>query len=207
MLAIGGGIGGLTAAIALCQRGFRVTVIEKDPAWSVYGVGIIQQGNVLRAMNALGLLDQYLKAGVGFDAVEVYAPDGTKLARVPSPRLLPDYPANLGISRPALHQVLGDSAHGRGCRGARWRDRDRVARSAAMRGRGLLRRQHRHLRSGDRRRRRALADRALAASRSAGAGVHRTGGVALQPAAPASAGCAACLQRPDRRGLVPISER
>ena len=110
VLVIGGGIGGLTAAIALRQRGFAVTVAEKDPAWSVYGVGIIQQGNVLRAVAALGILDRYVGAGVGFDAVEVYAPDGTKLARVPSPRLLENYPANLGISRPALHKVLGDAA-------------------------------------------------------------------------------------------------
>jgi 2-polyprenyl-6-methoxyphenol hydroxylase-like FAD-dependent oxidoreductase len=114
VLAIGGGIGGLTAAIALCQRGFKVTVIEKDPAWSVYGVGIIQQGNVLRATQALGILDQYVGAGVGFDAVEVYAPDGRKLARVPSHRLLEGYPANLGIGRPALHRVLGDSARAAG---------------------------------------------------------------------------------------------
>jgi 2-polyprenyl-6-methoxyphenol hydroxylase-like FAD-dependent oxidoreductase len=106
----GGGIGGLTAAIALLQRGFAVTVIEKDPDWSVYGVGIIQHGNVLRAAKALGILDQYVGAGVGFDAVEVYAPDGTRVARVPSPRLLDGYPANLGISRPALHRMLGSSA-------------------------------------------------------------------------------------------------
>jgi 2-polyprenyl-6-methoxyphenol hydroxylase-like FAD-dependent oxidoreductase len=110
VLAIGGGIGGLTAAIALSQRGFAVTVIEKDPAWSVYGVGIIQQGNVLRAAHALGILDQYVHAGVGFDAVEVFAPDGTRLARVPAHRLLAGYPANLGIGRRALQQVLGDSA-------------------------------------------------------------------------------------------------
>jgi 2-polyprenyl-6-methoxyphenol hydroxylase-like FAD-dependent oxidoreductase len=109
VLAIGGGIGGLTAAIALRQRGFAVTVVEKDPAWSVYGVGIIQQGNVLRAAKALGILDQYVGAGVGFDAVEVYAPNGMKVARVPSHRLLEGYPANLGIGRPALHQVLGDA--------------------------------------------------------------------------------------------------
>lgn len=116
VLAIGGGIGGLTAAIALRQRGFQVTVIEKDPAWSVYGVGIIQQGNVLRAVKALGILDQYVGAGVGFDAVEVYAPDGTKVARIPSPRLLDGYPANLGIGRRALQRVLGDAVKAAGAR-------------------------------------------------------------------------------------------
>ena len=110
ILVIGGGIGGLTSAIALRKRGFEVTLIEKDPEWSVYGVGIIQQGNVLRAVDALGILERYVDAGVGFDAVEVYAPDGTRLARVPSPRLLEAYPANLGIGRRALQKVLGDAA-------------------------------------------------------------------------------------------------
>jgi 2-polyprenyl-6-methoxyphenol hydroxylase-like FAD-dependent oxidoreductase len=110
VLVIGAGIGGLTAAIALRQRGFAVQMIEKDPAWSVYGVGIIQQGNVLRAVHALGILDRYIDAGVGFDAVEVYAPHGLKVARIPSHRLLPDRPANVGVSRRALQNVLGDAA-------------------------------------------------------------------------------------------------
>lgn len=113
-LVIGGGIGGLTTAIALRRRGFEVEVIEKDPAWSVYGVGIIQQGNVLRAARELGILDQYVGAGVGFDAVEVYAPNGMKVARVPSHRLLEGYPANLGIGRQALHRVLCDAARASG---------------------------------------------------------------------------------------------
>lgn len=110
ILVIGGGIGGLTAAIALRSLGHRVTVIERDPKWSVYGVGIIQQGNVLRAMKQLGLLDDYLSAAVGFDFVAVHAPDGTLVAKVPSPRLVEGCPANVGISRPALHKVLGDRA-------------------------------------------------------------------------------------------------
>ncbi|MEO6186375.1 MAG: FAD-dependent monooxygenase, partial [Steroidobacteraceae bacterium] len=110
VLVIGAGIGGLTAAIALRQRGFAVEMIEKDPAWTVYGVGIIQQGNVLRAMHALGLIDRYIDAGVGFDAVEIFAPNGTKVARVPSHRLLPDRPANIGVSRRALQKVLGEAA-------------------------------------------------------------------------------------------------
>lgn len=108
ILVIGGGIGGLTAAIALRARGHAVDVIERDPDWSVYGVGIIQQSNVVRAMTQLGLLDDYLSAGVGFDAVEIFLPDGTMIARVPSPRLVDGKPANVGIGRRALHKVLGD---------------------------------------------------------------------------------------------------
>ena len=108
ILVIGGGIGGLTAAIALRAKGHDVHVIERDPDWSVYGVGIIQQSNVVRAMSELGLLDDYLSAGVGFDAVEIFLPDGTMIARVPSPRLVEGKPANVGIGRRALHKVLGD---------------------------------------------------------------------------------------------------
>lgn len=110
ILVIGGGIGGLTAAIALRRKGYRLTVIEKDPDWSVYGVGIIQQGNVIRAMDHLGLFEDYVAAGVAFDKVAVHLPDGRLVAEVPSPRLAEGYPANLGIGRPALHKVLGERA-------------------------------------------------------------------------------------------------
>ncbi|MCP5143897.1 MAG: FAD-dependent oxidoreductase [Gammaproteobacteria bacterium] len=106
VLIIGGGIGGLTAAIALRARGFAVCVIEKHPQWQVYGVGIIQQANVIRAMHELGLLDDYLHAGFSFNEVEVAGPDGRLLARVPSPRLVEGRPSIVGISRRALHDIL-----------------------------------------------------------------------------------------------------
>jgi len=92
ILVVGGGIGGLASAIALSRKGNRVTVIERDPDWSVYGVGIIQQSNVVRAMEQLGVLERFIAAAFGFDAVEIYAPDGTKVARVPSPRLVEGRP-------------------------------------------------------------------------------------------------------------------
>ncbi|MBB5747025.1 FAD-dependent oxidoreductase [Brevundimonas variabilis] len=110
ILIIGGGIGGLTSAIALAQQGFRADIIERDPTWSVYGVGIIQQGNVIRTMTQLGLIDDYIGAGFGFDHVEVYLPTGQKLAHIPTPKLVQGYPSNVGIGRPALHKVLGDRA-------------------------------------------------------------------------------------------------
>lgn len=110
VLVIGGGIGGLTSAIALRQKGHRVTVIERDPDWAVYGVGITQQANVVRAVSELGIRDDYLAAGFGFDAVEIFAPNGQKVARVPSPRLAEGYPANVGMGRPALHGLLGRRA-------------------------------------------------------------------------------------------------
>lgn len=108
ILVIGGGIGGLTSAIALRRGGHDVTVIEKDPDWSVYGVGIIQQSNVIRAMVELDLVDDYLASGVPFDKVTIHQPDGTLVATVPVPRLVEGYPASMGIGRPALHKILGD---------------------------------------------------------------------------------------------------
>lgn len=113
-LIIGGGIGGLSAAIALSRAGHGVTVIERDPNWSVYGVGIIQQANVVRAMEQLGVLDAFLDAACGFDAVEIYIPSGDRVARVPSPSLVAGKPANVGIGRRALQKVLGESAQALG---------------------------------------------------------------------------------------------
>lgn len=111
ILIVGGGIGGLTSAIALRQRGFDVTIVERDPEWSVYGVGIIQQANVVRAVAELGILDDYLASSFPFNAVEMFAPDGTRVAVIPSPRLAGEnFPSQLGISRPALQRVLADRA-------------------------------------------------------------------------------------------------
>lgn len=112
ILVIGGGIGGLTAAIALRAKGFDVQIIERDPEWSVYGVGIIQQMNVVRAMKEIGVLDDYLSKAKGFDKTTLFVgPGGVKEAEFETPRLAgPDYPSNAGIRRKDLQSVLGDAA-------------------------------------------------------------------------------------------------
>lgn len=108
VLIIGGGIGGLTAAIALRRKGFPVEIIERDPDWTVYGVGIIQQFNVVRAMADLDLLDAYLENAFGFDRTTIYGgPQGVEVADFQTPRLAgPDYPSNAGIRRTSLQKVL-----------------------------------------------------------------------------------------------------
>ena len=117
VLIVGGGIAGLTSAIALRAKGFDVDVVEQDPSWSVYGVGIIQQGNVVRAVAQLGVLEDYLAASYPFAGLEMFAPTGAHLVSIPSPKLAGEnYPANLGISRPALHKVLGDRAMAAGAK-------------------------------------------------------------------------------------------
>lgn len=111
ILVIGGGIGGLTAAIALRRKGYPVDIIEKDASWTVYGVGIIQQFNVVRAMGSIGLLDAYMAEAYGFDVTEIHTPDGRKVAAFPTPRLAGEqYPSNAGIRRTDLQRVLATRA-------------------------------------------------------------------------------------------------
>ena len=107
VLIVGGGIGGLTLAIGLADRGISVDMVERNPLWTVYGVGIIQQGNVVRAMAQLGIVEHYLGCAYPFDRVGIYNAEGGAIAMMPNPRLAgPEYPANIGVSRRALHEVL-----------------------------------------------------------------------------------------------------
>lgn len=110
VLIVGGGIGGLCAAIALRRQGIEVDLVELKTQWTVYGVGIIQQSNVFREMAKSGVLDGYLDAACAFEDVTINTTAGERLARIPGQRLAgPEYPANVGISRLALHQVLSET--------------------------------------------------------------------------------------------------
>ena len=70
VLIVGGGIGGLTAAVALRQQGIAAEIVEINAAWSVYGVGIIQPSNMLRALAQIGLGQQCL--ALAFEQLEQF---------------------------------------------------------------------------------------------------------------------------------------
>ncbi len=57
ILIAGGGIGGLTAALALLQRGFEVTVFEQAAALREVGAGVQISANGVRVLAALGVAE------------------------------------------------------------------------------------------------------------------------------------------------------
>ncbi len=55
ILISGGGIAGLTAALALSKRGYRIDVCEKAPAFDIIGAGIQLSPNAMRILDDLGV--------------------------------------------------------------------------------------------------------------------------------------------------------
>jgi 2-polyprenyl-6-methoxyphenol hydroxylase-like FAD-dependent oxidoreductase len=107
VLIVGGGIGGLALSIGLCKAGIEVDVVEIRQQWAIYHVGIIAQSNLVRAMVALGIADDCVAAGFSYSGVRFCDASGRVLSETPGLKLAgPDYPAYLGLTRPALHNVL-----------------------------------------------------------------------------------------------------
>lgn len=107
VLVVGGGIGGLALSIGLCKAGIAVDVVEIRQQWAIYHVGIIAQSNLVRAMVALSIADDCVAAGFSYSGVRFCDTDGRVLSETPGLKLAgPDYPAYLGLTRPALHNVL-----------------------------------------------------------------------------------------------------
>lgn len=106
VLVIGGGVAGLAVAIGLHQKGIRVEVVEKNADWSVYHVGIIVQANFVRALNQLGVGEAAVKAGFGYRGVRFLTPGGAPIAELPGESEVDGLPGDLGLTRPALHEVL-----------------------------------------------------------------------------------------------------
>jgi len=106
VLVVGGGIAGLTLAVALRRRGIAVDVVELAPQWDILGVGISLTGPTLRALQSIGLIDQCVGRAFGFDRIVFADSAGRPVGALNMPRLCgPEYPATVAIGRPALHDV------------------------------------------------------------------------------------------------------
>jgi 2-polyprenyl-6-methoxyphenol hydroxylase-like FAD-dependent oxidoreductase len=115
VLVVGGGIAGMSLGIGLRRAGIRADIVEVNPEWTVLGLGIALLGPTLRALRTIGLLDRCIAEGFGYSSFAVGNPAGKIVQTVDLPRLNgPDYPAAVGIMRPAFHRALGDACREEG---------------------------------------------------------------------------------------------
>ncbi|MFJ7153888.1 FAD-dependent monooxygenase [Streptomyces sp. NPDC101118] len=103
----GAGIGGLTAAVALSRRGWRVTVLERAAELSAAGAGIVLAPNGLRALEAIGAPAADWAGDAAVADMGIRRPDGRWLNRGDSAALTARYGrAPLAVHRPALAEAL-----------------------------------------------------------------------------------------------------
>jgi salicylate hydroxylase len=109
---VGGGVGGLTAAVALARKGVDVTVLEQADAVATVGASFQLGPNALRLADALGLLPALRRIGVLPEAVEFRRwDDGSLLLRTElGERMETHFGApQLDFFRPDLHRLLVDA--------------------------------------------------------------------------------------------------
>ena len=109
VLIVGGGIGGQSAAIALAKDGVSVEIAERLEAYNVYGVGIIQQANALKALDKIGIADEAMKRGFPYGQVKMFTASGHAVG-VAGPPPMGKYPSHNGVSRRILHDVMYEEA-------------------------------------------------------------------------------------------------
>jgi 2-polyprenyl-6-methoxyphenol hydroxylase-like FAD-dependent oxidoreductase len=109
---VGGGIGGLTAAVALRQVGWRVTVLEQAAMFGEIGAGIILLSNGLRCLDAIGLGEAVRGSGLPMLALGMRTAAGRWLSRFDGDGTAME--ARMGttsvvIHRAELHRILREA--------------------------------------------------------------------------------------------------
>ncbi|RBP47177.1 FAD-dependent oxidoreductase [Arenicella xantha] len=107
VLIIGGGFSGMSAALQLRKQNIETHIVELDPDWQADGAGISIGGATLRAFETLGILDEFLEQGSTQEALEIHAPTGQLLLKIPNPPLAgSNVPTGGAIMRPTLARIL-----------------------------------------------------------------------------------------------------
>ncbi len=108
---VGGGIGGLAAAIGLSRAGWQVTVFERAAGPTGAGTALGLWPQALQALDALGLGDAVRRLGTPQVSGALLRPDGSRIAKlnVDVLRRRTGDPVYL-LSRPALLDLLAGAA-------------------------------------------------------------------------------------------------
>ena len=102
----GGGVAGLSAAIALARTGWSVNVYERGSAVREIGAGIFIKGNGLRVLESYGLLERIRRDCVILREAQILDKHGSLLQR----RILREVNTVWNIKRELLIRALYDRA-------------------------------------------------------------------------------------------------
>lgn len=107
---IGGGIGGLTTALALKKANIPFTLYEATPEIKPVGAGIVMASNALQVFRCLGIHEEIYKKGNRIDAMTISKADFSPLSKISLASFKKKYGLqNHAIHRSDLHNILADA--------------------------------------------------------------------------------------------------
>jgi 2-polyprenyl-6-methoxyphenol hydroxylase-like FAD-dependent oxidoreductase len=112
ILIVGGGIAGLSLAVALRRNGTAAELVERSLVWPAVGAGIALHANAVRALRALGLGEAIETASAPLPRWGFYDRHGRQLCETDVAGLWREAAPCLGITRIRLQQILLTAAAG-----------------------------------------------------------------------------------------------
>lgn len=107
VIIIGGGIAGLTTALALQQKSIEFEVYEAVPELKTVGAGISLAGNAMRELHKLGVGEDVKKRGHMIHSMKITDATGKMISVMDAERLSVSYGLdNVAVHRAELHAAL-----------------------------------------------------------------------------------------------------
>jgi FAD-dependent urate hydroxylase len=110
ILIVGGGIGGLSLAMALHRQGYAPELIERAPSWQAIGAGLVLHANGVRALRQLSMGTAVDRIGAPLPRWGFFDQDAAPLCHTDLERLWGEVGPCLGTERVRLQEAMVSAA-------------------------------------------------------------------------------------------------